>query len=412
MLGERARGDTHIASLTPPQMHGRAFSPLLVLLLLAGCDSSGPTGPVIPDPPSGFARFIDISAGDWSACGLTADSLTYCWGFDQVEGGGLSGRPRLVPVPKLGEIALGPHDEFGNHDMLCGKTATDVICRGNAQGGVDTIPGSSGFRELTVGGAACALTEDGGGTCWRYTTLPGHLGSISTGLVPGGTPVDVDGGRTYRSIEAGDPGACALTDAGEAWCWGMNYALQFGDISAGTVVETPRRIDTSVPFASISIGHWRSCALTPAGKAYCWGYAEDGGLGAIPPWTDDCPGMDGTARCVPEPLEVAGGRTFTEIAVGRVHTCAIETGGAVWCWGDGYWGQTGTGRSGAEGRAAEPERVAGNLRFRRIAAGLFFTCAIAENDATYCWGRDMSGELGIEAEIGYVGKVPHPILAP
>jgi alpha-tubulin suppressor-like RCC1 family protein len=45
------------------------------------------------------------------------------------------------------------------------------------------------------------------------------------------------------------------------------------------------------------------------------------------------------------PTQVAAPRVFSRVAVGGETVCAVETGGALWCWGDNDQGQVGTGTS-------------------------------------------------------------------
>ncbi len=59
---------------------------------------------------------------------------------------------------------------------------------------------------------------------------------------------------------------CALTEAGEANCWGTMGNSK--DVSYGPVDAPPGR------YTAISSGFARSCALTDAGEVVCWGDAE------------------------------------------------------------------------------------------------------------------------------------------
>jgi alpha-tubulin suppressor-like RCC1 family protein len=85
-------------------------------------------------------------------------------------------------------------------------------------------------------------------------------------------------------------------------------------------------------FATISAGNRQTCAITTGGTAYCWGYNDLGQLGS---------GTSGDSTSVP--VAVAGGLTFTAIQTGARHTCALTSGGTVYCWGDDYYGQLGRG---------------------------------------------------------------------
>ncbi len=396
---------------------------VLLCTLAAACDGSrrAPVAPVpeVPDPPDGFLRFAEIAAGSYSACGLTADSLVYCWGRGHLAGEANAIRPVRVNVQPLGSIAVGMHHENRLRDMLCGTTASnEVICRGAAVDGEVTVPGSSDWRSLTVGGAICALDdEDDGGRCWNYTPLYGVLGSTMTEGVPVGTPLEIDGGREYYRIAAGSSTACAITWGHETWCWGYNLALQAGDAAAGDIVVAPRRVDFPAAFVEISVGDFHTCAVIIAGNTWCWGLNLHRQLGRSEVPTVDCPGVinaltGSPAPCTATPVEVEGNHTFIGIAAGGTHTCATDGSGFAYCWGTGAWGQIGNGKFGAGNWSATPQRVAGELLMRSIVAGEHFTCGIASNDATYCWGSNQNGALGIGADAGHVATVPHPIATP
>ncbi len=80
--------------------------------------------------------------------------------------------------------------------------------------------------------------------------------------------------------------------------------------------------------------------------------------------------------------------TFTSITAGGNHTCALATGGQAYCWGSNLSGQLGDGTTSDR---LTPAPVAGGLRFLQISAGGDHTCAITTNERAYCWG---SGPLG------------------
>src|SRR5262245_3693809 len=68
-------------------------------------------------------------------------------------------------------------------------------------------------------------------------------------------------------------------------------------------------------------------------KLYCWGHNNYGRLGNS--------GLPTTAAA---PVRV-GSETmrFAAVTVGRLHTCALTTDAALYCWGFGGFGQLGDG---------------------------------------------------------------------
>ena len=84
-------------------------------------------------------------------------------------------------------------------------------------------------------------------------------------------------------------------------------------------------------FTAISAGAEHTCALTLAGDAYCWGAGDDGRLGT------------GNSLDRDTPAAVVGGLTFVRISAGARHTCGVTTSGEVYCWGFGGDGRLGTG---------------------------------------------------------------------
>lgn len=97
----------------------------------------------------------------------------------------------------------------------------------------------------------------------------------------------------------------------------------------------------------------------------------------------------------------AGPTSFQAIAAGDDFTCALDTGGQAWCWGDNFDGQLGSVfRPFSVCEAVFPCNlvplpVAGKHTFRSITAGFDFTCAIDTVGVAWCWGGDDFGELGV-----------------
>lgn len=81
---------------------------------------------------------------------------------------------------------------------------------------------------------------------------------------------------------------------------------------------------------------------------------------------------------------------FSDLTIGRFHACGIAAG-ETYCWGENISGQLGIGDAG---EAREPQPVTGGHEFVRVVAGYERTCALDVAGAAWCWGRNDDGQLG------------------
>ncbi len=169
--------------------------------------------------------------GDGGTCGLTAAGAAFCWGL---LGAGILYDSAGIELP---------------------------------------VPAGSGesFTALAVGGLfICGLHAGGSASCW---------GNGSSGaLGDGGPPVSrrrrspsPAGRPSPRSVQAECTSAVSPGQeqpiAGER----TRVARSVMETSTGTPAFTPVPVAGGLTFASIAAGVNRTCALTPAGAAYCWG---------------------------------------------------------------------------------------------------------------------------------------------
>ena len=109
-------------------------------------------------------------------------------------------------------------------------------------------------------------------------------------------------------------------------------------LTAGLAVLAPAPQPAfAVPpgLSGISAGFEHTCAIG-GGQGYCWGANESGELGD---------GTTGTSS-VPVAVDTSGalaGKTLTQISAGLQATCALDTSGAAYCWGDNVFGGLGDG---------------------------------------------------------------------
>lgn len=132
--------------------------------------------------------------------------------------------------------------------------------------------------------------------------------------------------------------------------------------------------------ALIAGGTSHTCIVDLAGDVFCWGANDVGQLG------------NGGRAASARPVQVEGVAGVVAITAGGDHTCALQQDGALLCWGAGGQGQLGQGLFLDSLEPVAVERLPGTAV--AVAAGRTHTCAVADNDLTYCWGSNANGQLG------------------
>jgi alpha-tubulin suppressor-like RCC1 family protein len=105
---------------------------------------------------------------------------------------------------------------------------------------------------------------------------------------------------------------------------------------------------------------------------------------------------DATSPAEPEPIPVFSTSSqtplsFRQMSAGLFHTCGVTTDGRAYCWGDNVSGQLGDDTNVDR---AVPTPVAGNLRFSLVSAGATYSCGVTTDERAYCWGQNTTGQLG------------------
>jgi hypothetical protein len=147
--------------------------------------------------------------------------------------------------------------------------------------------------------------------------------------------------------------------------------------------DTPIAVLGGHSFTALSAEGSHTCALTTAGAAYCWGGNNAGQLGD---------GTGGGSAFSDFPVAVLGGHTFAVISAGQGHTCGVTATGDAFCWGDNVSGQLGDGNLGMDSHI--PIGVLGGHAFEAINGGGLHTCGVATTGDPFCWGENFSGQLG------------------
>lgn len=224
------------------------------------------------------------------------------------------------------------------------------------------------------------------------------------------------------SPSAGQAHSCLLRQGGTVWCWGDGTHGARGDGSTSGVQQVPVQVPGLVNYAAVSAGGHRTCALSAAGAASCWGENQYGQLG------------DGSTTSRSSPVGVAGGTSFAKIYAGpsggpgnvASFSCGLQAGGTAWCWGWGSFGDgtlpavhaspmqvvnvpafsmlaLGTanacglslpGEAWCFGGSGAPTAPAAGHVFTALTAGWAHFCGLKANGEAWCWGSNNFGQLG------------------
>jgi len=183
---------------------------------------------------------------------------------------------------------------------------------------------------------------------------------------------------------------------GALYCWGSNATGQLGTGSTGGSQTNPIRVDTQ-SWVSVHAGYGCTCGLLTDGHVLCWGDNTDGQLG------------QGDLDPRSSPTQVPLPRPASSVSVRSDHACAILTDGSLWCWGNNFEGQMGQDDPPDAPPEPSPLRVGPGADWQSVSAGEGHTCGIRAPGTLWCWGRNLSGQLGLGTDVPGQTRVPQQV---
>ena len=349
--------------------------------------------------------FSSIRAGPVVSCAITTDGRLFC-------AGGAYGTT-AQPVARSLRFSAIDSNGFGATSQICALTTDgSAYCWGDNQSGQlgvgdltprsDPTPvtGNLHFASISVGrDYACGLTSAGDAWCWG-NGVEGNLGTGSN--LSSFVPVAVQGGLKFTQLEAGSGTTCGLAATARAWCWGRNDLGQLGIGSGGQLGDaSPVPVAVGEPLASVALKQVvtrgpKTCALTSAGKAYCWGNNTVYELGAVVATT-----CFGSKPCRLSPIAVNTSATFKLLAAAQFGNCGVTSSDETLCWGmdnENWFGAAAgavsqcTTAGTVYGCTAIP--VSGPSGFVTLSGSVSTSCGMKSDGIAYCWGGNASGQRG------------------
>lgn len=147
---------------------------------------------------------------------------------------------------------------------------------------------------------------------------------------------------------------------------------------------------------TLSAGGSHTCAIDTGGGVQCWGNNASGQLG------------DGSfaSRSIPARVKHLNSGMVAVVASSYSRSCALRSNGEVLCWGSADW------RSREDGTVPPqpiPTTVPGlgpGSGVKAITLGNSHACALRNDGAVLCWGSNEYGQIGNGATGGVVSPTP------
>jgi alpha-tubulin suppressor-like RCC1 family protein len=249
---------------------------------------------------------------------------------------------------------------------------------------VTTSAGGTNWKSVS-GGTQFTAAIKTDGTLWTWgINADGALGTNNT--TNRSTPVTTFlGGTNWKSVACGGSHTAAIKTDGTLWTWGQNSSGQLG-INAIAIRSNPvTTILGGTNWKSIACGNYHTTAIKTDGTLWTWGRNNGGQLGI---------GGDVLNRTTPV-TTILGGNNWKSVAGGGYHTAAIKTDGTLWTWGRNNFGQLGI--NDTTSRTTPVTTILGGTNWKSIACGYYHTTAIKTDGTLWVWGFNSSGQLGINA---------------
>jgi hypothetical protein len=313
-----------------------------------------------PMPVAPELRFSDVDGfGDRITdtsgfCALTAEGAAYCWGTND-----------------SGQLGVGDTRSRSAPTAVEGGLQFDMLSAGDFH--------------------TCGITRAGEAFCWGAGSN-GQLGNGDT--ASSSVPVRVAIDEPLAQVSAGQGSSCALTRAGRIYCWGFNRAGQVGDNSVPHNTSTPRPVTANVTFAGLNRRQTNFvCAVSTAGEPYCWGNTNPLRVGDI-----QCPLPEGgTHACWPVPTRLGTPLRFNALTANAIGgMCGVTTDQRIACWGLNILDRFGIAGVCAQG-CADPQ--VGPAGFTKVAGSVYTNCGLRQDGVPFCWGSNAQGQFGTPASV-------------
>lgn len=258
-------------------------------------------------------------------------------------------------------------------DFLCGVTINGrAKCQGqNTFGQLGNGSSANALESIAVANISnvSLVSSSLFNTCFisnnsAFCTGYNRFGQLGNGTnVDSSVPVKVSNISNVSHISVGTNGYVCAISQNNVYCWGSlsdhSNPLSYKDSNVPVLIGEN--------FRSVSVGATNACAVTLNNEVYCW------------------QNIDKAAS------KVKNLNKIMNVVTSGIGSCALDSSGNAYCWGDNRYGQLG---NGTNVDSNVPVKVSNISNFNSIHTTGLNACGTTNEGNVYCWGLGQSGQLG------------------
>lgn len=209
------------------------------------------------------------------------------------------------------------------------------------------------------------------------------------------SPVQMAVGVSWKKSACGYLNYAAISNSDDLYMAGPNYDSECGQGTANPSSPVTRLTRVFDQVSEVSIGLNHTLAVRTFGALFSWGNNYYGQLGI---------NSSGSNQSVPQQIGVD---SWTKVSAGYNFSVGIKDDGSLWSWGRNNVGQLGD--SSITNRSSPVQISAGN--WISVSCGANHSAAINNNNELFVWGLDSYGSLGLNNFVSSIYSSPVQTIA-
>ena len=244
------------------------------------------------------------------------------------------------------------------------------------------------------------------GTLWSWGD--NAYGQLANGNTTGSSsPAQVGSLTNWFQVEGGEEHAIAIKTDGTLWAWGRNNEGQLGvgdttdrcsPVQVGSLTDwkgmSSDNLTAGTPI-KISVGFDTNLVIKDDGTLWTWGNGNYGQLGT------------GSITDTSSPVQVGSLTNWASIqgpSAEDPQVVAVKTDGTLWAWGANNYGQAGQGSTTTDGYSS-PVQIGSLTTWKYLATPGNGVLASKTDGTLWAWGQNNVGQLGLGNTTNYSSPV-------